>query len=177
MSFIRPVPLPPSLQPWGCHAIFRESFQGKWWVFEKILACKSINASTGCLLCTSLRLTRNLYVPSANKSLFSMQLSNDKRVSFQPWNALEICVLIMENPEITDPLNSSNILHRMDNKWIEYSKFVTNFFHKSRHFYAQHLYILLKRFILKLVSKNMFWWHLNINCILISLEKSEQWKV
>lgn len=25
-EFHQPVPLPPSLQPWGCHAIFRESF-------------------------------------------------------------------------------------------------------------------------------------------------------
>lgn len=63
-------------------------------------------------VCVCVSADRNPYVPSANKGYFPWSWAITK-ASFQPWDAPEICVLITENPEITDPLNSTNILHRM----------------------------------------------------------------
>lgn len=68
-------------------------------------------------------------------------------------------MLSLENSGITDPVNSSNVLHRV----IQDFKFLNIFPHKSRHFYAQNMYILLKHFILKLICVKNLW--LRVSCI------------
>lgn len=69
----------PSLSP-----VFREGFALECMVgFGRELVCRSINASTGSLLCVSW-LTRNPCVPSANKGYFPWSWATTKEQVFSP---------------------------------------------------------------------------------------------